>query len=294
MQFQSFTVNSEVSGERLDICLTKKTGLSRNFIQNLIKNGLVRVNKVQIEKTGFNVTANDEIAYKILEKDTTVKAEKIKLNVIHEDEDLLVINKQAGLVVHPSDSGHSNGTILNAALNIDKNASLVHRLDKDTSGVLLIAKNLKTKARLSKLFKDRKVEKTYLALVRGVPSNTKGKIEAPLKRNTSNRMRISINSAGKIAITKFKVLEIYKNASLLEVNIETGRTHQIRVHMASIGHPIIGDITYGDAKINKEYAEKFNLRRQFLHAKEITIDGHTYKAELPQDLESVYSTLTQS
>ncbi len=294
MQFQSFTIGAEETNERLDICLTKKTGLSRNFVQNLIKDGLVRVNKIQIEKTGFKVSGNDEIAYKILEKDSTVKAENIKLEIIHEDENLLVINKQAGLVVHPSDSGHTSGTILNAALNIDKNASLLHRLDKDTSGVLLIAKNQATKNRLSKMFKDRKVEKTYWALVRGVPSKEKGKIEAPLKRNTSNRMRISINSTGKMAITKFKVLEIYKNASLLEVNIETGRTHQIRVHMASIGHPVIGDINYGDAKINKEYAEKYNLNRQFLHAKEIKIDGQTYSAKLPDDIESVYNILTRS
>ncbi len=294
MQFQNYIVIPEESNERLDISITKKTGLSRNFVQNLIKSGLVRVNKVQIEKTGFKVSGNDEIAYKILEKDSSVKPEDIKLNIIHEDEDLLVINKQAGLVVHPSDSGHTSGTILNAALNIDKNASLLHRLDKDTSGVLLIAKNLKTKTRLSKMFKDRKVEKTYLALVRGVPSSEKGKIEAPLKRNTSNRMRISINSKGKNAITKFKILEIYKNASLLKVNIETGRTHQIRVHMASIGHPIIGDSTYGDAKINKEYEEKYNLKRQFLHAKEIKIDGKTFTAKLPKELESVYKILTRS
>ncbi len=294
MQFQSITIRPEDEGKRLDIFLADKLGKSRNYIQNLISAGQIRINKAEHKKNAYKLGKNDEIAYKLVEIESKVEAEDIKLDIIFENDDYFVINKNAGVVVHPSDTGHTSGTILNAALNISKSAALVHRLDKDTSGVLVIAKNQKSKNRLSKLFKDRKVEKTYLALVRGIPRTPTGRIEAAIKRQERDRKRMSINSSGKEAVSYFKVLEVYSNAALLEVKIETGRTHQIRVHMASIGHPIIGDSIYGDRKINEYYKEHYGLERQFLHAAQIKIDGQTFKAKLSKDLNKVYKTLTRS
>lgn len=294
MQFQNLIVEAEEKGQRIDIFLAGKLNKSRNYIQNLIKKGLIRVNQHEIDKNGYRIAARDILAYKLIEIESEVEAENRPLDVIFENDDYMAINKPAGMVVHPADSGHKTGTILNAALNISKSAALVHRLDKDTSGVLLVAKNQRSKNRLSKLFQDRKVEKTYLALVRGIPRTDTGRIEASLKRHEHNRKKISIDSRGKNAVSIFRVLEVYKNAALLEVRIETGRTHQIRVHLASIGHPIIGDPIYGDNKINEEYSRKYGLNRQFLHAKELKIDGHTFTSKLPSDLNKVYKILTRS
>lgn len=294
MQFQSIIIQPEGQGKRADTFIAQKLGRSRNYIQNLIKAGLIRVNKLPLDKSGYKLRKNDELAYKLIEIESEVKAEDTKLDIIFENEQYLLINKAPGMVVHPSESGNKSGTVLNAALNISKSAALVHRLDKDTSGVLMIAKNQKSKNKFSKLFQERKVEKKYLALVRGIPRTSMGRIDAPLKRHEGNRKKMAINAAGKNAVSFFKVLEVYKNAALLEVKIETGRTHQIRVHLASIGHPIIGDAVYGDKKINEFYRERYGLERQFLHAAELKIDGRTFKAKLPKDLKHVYKMLTLS
>ncbi len=282
MQFKTLKVTD--TGERLDTFLAKKLKLSRNQIQHLIKEDNIHLNDKTPRKTGVKLKKNDKIAYRLPEKTSTHKPEDIPLEIIFEDKNILVINKPAGIVVHPDNSGHSSGTILNAALAHCKNAKPVHRLDKDTSGVLLIAKNIKTHEKLSKLFKDRKVEKTYIALVKGHLKTKEGRIEAPIKRDSKNRQQMAINRLGKNAITTFKVLETYPKTSLLEVKIETGRTHQIRLHLASIGHPVIGDKKYGDPKSA--------FPRQFLHAKKLIIDGKTFSAKLPKMLKSPHTLLT--
>jgi len=301
MQFQTKTISEKIYNERLDSFLAKELKLSRNYVQKLIKNGHIRVNNKEVSKFGITLNKGDRISYRIPEPITTsIKAENIPLDIIFEDKNILVINKAAGIVVHPDSSGHFSGTIVNAALSHSKDLSgiggvlrpgIIHRLDKDTSGVLLIAKNDKTHQKYSKLFQDRKVEKIYYALVSGTPKTDTGKIDAPIKRSTSDRKRMSINFSGKNAISNFEIIKKFSGFSLLKINIETGRTHQIRVHMASIGHPIVGDKTYGNKKINKVFEKKHSLKRQFLHAYSIKIDSKTFTAKLPKQLESILLAL---
>lgn len=301
MQFQTIKITAKDEGKRLDTYLAKKLKLSRNAIQRLIKEDNVHINKQTPKKSGVKLNKTDIIAYRIPKvKKTKIKAEKIPLEIIFENNDMLVINKEAGLVVHPDSTGHESGTIVNAVLAHCKKLSgiggklrpgIVHRLDKDTSGALLIAKNDKTHEKLSKLFQERKVEKKYWALVKGTPKTKKGHIEAPIRRNRKERKQMAISKQGKTAITEFEVLEAFPKVSLLEVDIKTGRTHQIRLHLASIGHPVIGDSVYGNDKINKEFKEKFKLKRQFLHAKTLKINKKTFTAPLSKDLENTLNTL---
>ncbi len=293
MQFQSAIVPESENGSRLDKFFVSKLGLSRATIQRMVKTHNIHVNK-KPSKASQKVKTGDQVSYRIPDaEDSTMKAEKIPLNVIFEDENILVINKPAGIVVHPDNTGHTTGTLVNAILAHCKNLSgiggvrrpgVVHRLDKDTSGVLIIAKNDVTHHKLTQLFHDRQVKKTYIALVKGGLKSKKGRIEAPLSRDTVNRKRISVNKQGKNAITTFEVVASYPHVSLLKVNIETGRTHQIRVHLASIGHPVVGDQTYGDRLLNHEYRKKYGLERQFLHAERLEIDGKVFEAPLPEDL----------
>lgn len=295
MQFQRLIVDQCDSGKRLDTYLSAKLNISRNQAINLIKGSLVKLNHKDVPKNGIRINLNDEIHYKI-EKKTEKKISKsvFDLKVIYEDEEILVVNKNSGISVHPSESNKSDETIIDKVIAKYPDAKLAHRLDKDTSGALIIAKSLKIKNRLSKLFQDRKVKKIYLALVKGTPKTEKGRIEAALKRSTKDKKKIAISNQGRNAISKFQVKEIYNNCSLLEVEIETGRTHQIRVHMASIGHPIIGDKTYGDAKINEEFEKTFNLKRQFLHSYIIEIEDKKLKAPLTSDLLRVRKLLNQA
>jgi len=302
MQFQSLKITSKNQGERLDSFAAAKLKLTRNTIQRLISEDHIRLNNESPKKSGQKLKTGDKLSYRLpVAKASTAKPEKIPLKIIHEDKNLIVINKSPGIVVHPDQSGHETGTIVNAVLAHSKNLSgiggekrpgIVHRLDKDTSGVLLIAKNDKTHKYLSELFQNRQIKKIYTALVSGHMKTETGRIDAPIKRGSKERQQMAINKQGKHAITHFKVQKSFQNASLLEVQIETGRTHQIRIHMASIGHPIIGDQTYGDKKINKAFKEKYGLTRQFLHASSITYDKKTYKAELWEDLKSTLNLLS--
>jgi 23S rRNA pseudouridine1911/1915/1917 synthase len=305
MKFQKITITEENVGQRLDNFLTKKINLSRNQIKRLLESGDIKLNKQAPKKSGQKLKIGDEIAYRLPEaKSPTPKAEDIPLEIIHEDKNILVINKAAGIVVHPDQSGHESGTIVNAVLahckdlsgiGGEKRPGIVHRLDKDTSGILLIAKNDKTHTYLSELFKNRQVKKTYTALVKGKPQSKKGRIEAPIKRNSKSRKQMAINPQGKNAITTFEVLESFKKAgqttSLLKVNIETGRTHQIRLHLASIGHPIACDSKYGENTFNQKFRNTTDLTRQFLHASELQIDGKTFIAPLASDLQITLDSL---
>lgn len=301
MQFQTISVSGNNQTMRLDSFISIKTDMSRSQIQRLIKSGNIKINGKIVKKTGQTINEGDEITIRKPKPiSTDIKAEDIKLEIIFEDKNILVINKPAGMVVHPDKTGHLRGTVVNAALHHIKDLGgiggslrpgIVHRLDKDTSGALVIAKNDKTHKKLSNSFHDRKVEKKYLALVYGTPKTKTGSIIASIKRSTKDRKKMGIDETGKEAFSSFKLIHSYGAYALLEVSIKTGRTHQIRVHMASIGHPIIGDDKYGNKKLNDEFEKKYGLKRQFLHSSVLKINGKKFTAELPQDLTDIITQL---
>ncbi len=254
-------------GKRLDIFLGDNIEESRNFISKNIKNGNIKVND-KIVKSGYSLKLNDEITILDLSVDTSVKAEDIPLQILYEDDDIIVVNKKSGMVVHPG-NGNTSHTLVNALMGhtddlcdeggIDR-SGIVHRIDKDTSGILLVAKSNTALRVLSDDFKNKRVKRKYIALVHGVIENNKGKIVAPIGRSKVDRKKMCVTSDNsKKAITNFTVLERFKNATLIECILETGRTHQIRVHMDYINHPIVNDPVYGKRKLINDYG-------QMLHA----------------------------
>ncbi len=253
--------------KRLDIYLKENLDESRNFISKNIKNGNITVNG-KIAKSGYLVKTNDHIEIKDLTVDTSVKAENIPINILYEDDDIIVVNKKSGMVVHPGNGNYSH-TLVNALMShtdelSDEGGSercgIVHRIDKDTSGILLIAKTNKAHRILSDDFKNKRIKRKYIALVHGVIDNNKGKINAPIGRSKTDRKKMCVTDENsKNAVTNFTVLERYKTATLVELVLETGRTHQIRVHMDYINHPVVNDSTYGKRKIINDYG-------QMLHA----------------------------
>lgn len=282
---------------RLDVFLTTcLPEYSRSRIQKLIKDGQVKVSGEVQKKTGSILEKNTKVEINIPEKVKGVLlSEKIPLDIIFENDDLVVINKPAGMVVHPA-PGHSTGTLVNAILGYipeiegiggEERPGIVHRLDKDTSGIIIIAKNDIAHRWLQDQFKSRKVEKKYIALVDGKPRTPNGKIDAHIGRSSSHRKLMSIVTAskGREAVSEYFTLESFVAHSLLEIHPLTGRTHQIRVHLASIGCPIVGDTVYGKRK------PSIPMKRQFLHAGElmITIPGEKsprlFVAPLPDDLQ---------
>jgi len=290
---------------RIDAYLSKENReLSRTMIQKLIEEGNVLVNNNKV-KASYKVALNDKIDVNIPEaKEIELKPEKIDLNVIYEDNDIIVINKPKGLVVHPA-NGNPDGTLVNALMEICKDSlsgiggeirpGIVHRLDKDTSGILVVAKNDKSHINLSEQIKNREMEKIYIALVRGHVKENEATINMPIGRSNGDRKKMAVNKNGKEAITHFKVLNRYeKNGnkySLLEIKIDTGRTHQIRVHLAQIGYPVIGDYTYSNGK------NEFGIVGQSLHSKSlrfrhpITEKEMYLEAELPQYFKEVIERL---
>jgi 23S rRNA pseudouridine1911/1915/1917 synthase len=300
MQLQKFEITEEDAGKRLDTYLSEVTDYSRSQIKKQIKQGRVQLNEKIWTKASRKLVGNEELKLKVQLEETAHKAEKIELEIIFEDEEKLIINKDPNLVVHPNESGHSSGTLVNALLhhlpemkNVGSptRPGIVHRLDKDTSGAIFIAKTQAMYLKAVEAFQERVVEKTYLTLVAGHLKDQQGTIDAPIKRSMRERKQMSIHASGKNAITHYNVIEQFKDSSLLEVQIETGRTHQIRLHMASIGHPVIGDQIYGNEKINADFKKKYNLKRQFLHAQELTILGETYLAPIKKDLQEVLDLL---
>lgn len=260
-------VGEENSLKRLDIYLTEVLGESRNFILKNIKSGKILVNG-SIVKGGYALKEGDKITINDLSVDTDVKAENIPLDILYEDDDIIVVNKKSGMVVHPG-SGNYSGTLVNALMAHTEDLSdeegtercgIVHRIDKDTSGILLIAKTNEAHRILSLGFKNKTIKRKYIALVHGVIENNKGKINAPIARSKTDRKKMCVSDVNaKNAVTNFTVLERYKKATLIELVLETGRTHQIRVHMEYIGHPIVNDPVYGRRKIINDYG-------QMLHA----------------------------
>ena len=293
-------VSKEV-GIRLDKYISEQNNdLSRAMIQKLIENGNVTVNE-KIVKASYKVNLGDNIKIVLEEpKETELKPEKIPLNVVYEDNDIIVINKEKGMVVHPG-NGNLEGTLVNAVLERCKDSlsgiggeirpGIVHRLDKDTSGLIIVAKNDKAHIRLSEDLKEHKVKKTYIALVRGVVKENEATIDMPIGRSDNVRVKMAVKKEGKNAITHFKVLKRYNGYTLLEVRIETGRTHQIRVHMAEIGYPVVGDMVYSNGK------NPFNVEGQMLHAWKlefnhpITNKKMELEAELPEYFKNILNEL---
>ena len=260
-------VETEVNS-RLDSYLSERLELSRSKVQKLIKENFVTVNGKNVNgsyqvKLNDEIEVNDDLNYEI-----NVEPENIEIDVVYEDDDLLVINKKSGMVVHPA-PGHYTGTLVNALLyrfNITGGQShrpgIVHRLDKDTSGLMLVAKNEWTHEKLSEMISKKEVARHYLAIVTGLIKHDTGTIDAPIGRDTNDRQKMAVTDQNaKEAITHFRVLEQFKENTLIECILETGRTHQIRVHLAYINHPVVNDPAYGKGK-----ATDFG---QMLHSKSI-------------------------
>ena len=260
-------------GKRLDSYISDNMDkISRNFAQKLIENQQVTINGKN-EKASYKVCVGDKVQVDVPEaQDTKLKAQDIPVEVVYEDKDIIVVNKPKGMVVHPA-NGNPDGTLVNAILAMCKDSlsgiggeirpGIVHRLDKDTSGLLIIAKNDEAHVKMSKQIQDRLVTKKYIALVKGVVKDDEATIDMPIARSKVDRKKMAVDKDGKQAVTHFKVIKRYKRYTLLEIKIDTGRTHQIRVHMAKIGYPVVGDMVYSNVK------NEFGVEGQMLHAKSL-------------------------
>ena len=263
----------EFDNIRLDSYIsTKDKDLSRAAIQKLLENNNITVND-EVKKNSYKVRKGDIIKIDIPEpKESGLVAQDIPIEIVYEDSDIIVVNKPKGMVVHPA-NGNPDGTLVNAIMNICKDSlsgiggeirpGIVHRLDKNTSGLLIVAKNDNAHIKMSEQIKNREVKKIYIALVRGVIAEDEATINMPIARSKKDRKKMAVDKEGKEAITHFKVLKRYDNYTLLEIKIDTGRTHQIRVHMSQIGHPVVGDDVYSNGK------NEFGVEGQMLHARSL-------------------------
>ena len=315
-----FLIKEEDTGARLDVTLTKLIpDLTRSNLKKIIELKQVKINNF-IEKSPSKKLKNDdviEINFK-LTKDIKILPTKIKLDIVHEDKDILIVNKPAGMVVHPG-AGNYKDTLVNALIYKYKNnlsdvngtirPGIVHRIDKETSGLLVIAKNNKAHSNLGKQFSDHTIQRTYLALAWGVLRPLNGRIETLIGRNRKNRQLMSVTEiTGKRSITNYKTLKVFSikdipKISFLECKLETGRTHQIRVHMAYKGSSLIGDKQYGKKnlrfkKINEEFEDRLKvLDRQALHAKNLGFTHPTnqilmnFESKLPKDFQKILDLL---
>ena len=311
------TINKQLSSQRLDkVLVSKLEGYSRTQIKTLILNGNVSLDEKEIKDPSYITKENENYFINIiLKQETKHSAENIDLNIIFEDEDLIVINKPPNLVMHPA-PGNESGTLVNALMhytnnqlsNLDDNSrpGIVHRLDKDTSGILVVAKNNNVHINLAKQFKEHTISRRYKAIVWGMPDNQS--IEGYIERNRKNRKKMSLNNKGfgKYSKTDIKLEKTFGIASLVDCHLHTGRTHQIRLHLTSKNSPIIGDKIYGKSKINqfgkdKNTFNKFmilkNFERQALHAYHIGFDHPTSKkrmtfnVDLSEDLRNLIELL---
>lgn len=297
MEKLMFTIEEQQIGKRLDAFLSENIeGQSRSYIQKLIEQEAVLV-KGKPSKSNYKLRIGDHVEVCIPDPvPLDVVAEDIELNIVYEDEDVIVLNKPQGMVVHPA-HGNYTGTIVNALLSHCDNLSgingvmrpgIVHRIDKDTSGLIIIAKNNEAHVSLSEQLKEHSITRCYNALVEGVVKTDEGTIETMIGRNPRNRKEMAtVSKNGKRAVTHYTVLERFENYTLIEARLETGRTHQIRVHMAHIGHPIVGDPVYGYKK------QKFHTAGQLLHARVLgfihprTGEYREFEAPLPAYFTSI-------
>lgn len=305
-------VDAADAGVRLDAFLASKIeGWSRSRLRRLIDDEDVLVNEKKA-KPSYSVKEADEIEVDLTEAPVaTFEPENIPLDIVYQDESLAVINKPAGMVVHPG-AGVQSGTLANAIafhfslsnLNspLSTRLGIVHRLDKDTSGLIVVAKGEQTAEALSAQFHDREVYKSYIALVHGSPEQNSGKIEAPIARNKHNRLRMKVASSGRSALSLWKVRQRFEKFTLLDVEIKTGRTHQIRVHMGYINHPIVGDEVYNEGRDNTVADTSVrnairNLGRFFLHAERLSFthpktgERMEFVQEMPSKLEAFLNLL---
>ena len=286
--------------KRTDAYISEITDYSRTAVQRLIDEEKITING-KIVKSSYKVQYGDRIEIEEEPaKEIELKAQDIPLEILYEDNDIIVVNKPKGMVVHPA-NGNPDGTLVNAIMSICKDSlsgiggeirpGIVHRLDKNTSGAIIIAKNDKAHINLSEQLKKHEIKKTYIALVRGVVKENNASINMPIGRSKKDRKKMDVDKNGKEAITHFKVMKRYKDSTLLEINIETGRTHQIRVHLSHIGYPIIGDEVYSNGK------NRWNIEGQCLHAKSldfkhpITGKQMHIEAELPEYFKKILEEL---
>ncbi len=304
MQKLDFCVFDTFDGARLDVFLTAMLDtMSRSAVARLLETGAVTLDGMPCKKNR-KVTAGEEYSVVLPElKELCVEAEDIPLDVVYEDDDVLVINKPKGMVVHPAPGNHT-GTLVNALLYYCKDKlsgiggvirpGIVHRIDKDTSGLLAVAKNDTAHVGLSAQLQDHSMYRIYYAVVIGTPRTNEGVVDAPIGRSSSDRKKMAVTERGKPAVTHFKVLRQFSGYSLLECRLETGRTHQIRVHMAHIGHPVLGDEVYGGKR------QGFDVSGQCLHAKTlcfthpVTNNAVEVSCDLPKYFESVLTKLDKS
>ncbi len=300
-EIRTLSIQADEAGIRLDRYLTfVLTGFSRTTIQQLIVGGEVLVNG-HTGKSGYTLRIGDEVqvmSLNMLGKATNIMPRSLPLDIIYEDKDLLVVNKAAGMVVHPA-PGHVDDTLVNALIalypdiqreNSEQRPGIIHRLDKDTSGLIIVARNAATHSALADQMKRHAIVKRYLALVEGVVVLDQGSIDAPIGRNPRHRQQMAITVVkSRAARTHFRVQERFDRHTLLLLELETGRTHQIRVHLKAIGHPIVGDPVYGSGSIN----HGLTLKRQFLHAYQLKFTHPTtgnavnLEAPLPEDLQAL-------
>jgi 23S rRNA pseudouridine1911/1915/1917 synthase len=299
----NYHVKEQEAGERLDIYLTKNmTDTSRSTVQRLITSGDVTVNE-KVVKSNYKVQNLDSITVSLPDiKPLELIPEEIPLTVLYEDHDIIIVNKSRGMVVHPA-VGNYNGTLVNALLEHCEDLSgingvarpgIVHRLDKDTSGVMVVAKSDRAHVSLAKQIKDRTASRRYLAIVYGNIKEEQGVIKAPIGRHPSDRKKMAVTFVNsKEATTKFRVIERFGAYTLVECKLLTGRTHQIRVHMAYIGHSVVGDPKYGPGRM------PFSIIGQALHSAELKIthpvteDLMVFTAPLPEDMETILKELRQ-
>ncbi len=298
---QTLIVTQDEQGTRLDVLLTSRfPELSRSHLQKIVADGFVLVNNKQA-KSNYKVQTQDIITISFPEaKPVEIQAEAIPLEVLYEDVDIIVINKPRGMVVHPA-AGNYAGTLVNALLEHCKDLSgingeirpgIVHRLDKDTSGVMVAAKNDQAHLNLAEQIKNRTASRKYLAIVHGIIAEEQGIINAPIGRHPSDRKKMAVTfSNSKEAITRFRVIERFVNYTLVECKLQTGRTHQIRVHMQYINHPVVGDPKYGPEK------KRFAITGQALHSAELSLKHPTtgedmlFTAPLPPDMAIILTQL---
>lgn len=296
-----YTVQEKEENNRLDKLITTiDNTISRTAVKRLIEAGKIKINS-KIEKPSYEVKIGDVIEIEDeIPKESHLVAQDIPIDVIYEDNDILVVNKPKGMVVHPG-NGNPDGTLANAVMGLcgdtlsgiggEIRPGIIHRLDKDTSGIIVVAKNDRAHIDISNQIKNRQTTKKYIALVRGQIKEDEATINMPIGRSTKDRKKMAVRKDGKEAITHFKVLKRYDDYTLLELKIDTGRTHQIRVHMAEIGHPVVGDYIYSNGK------NPFGVTGQMLHSKKIEFIHPTtkkrieFEAPLPEYFQEVLNSL---